>query len=97
QVLYSAWLRRRRGSRVLNALAEVALPCDTPAFDRQPANSQPSKRLGNLAQARGTIRVKSVSARRLLDHPIGRNEHGDRVGGGVVLRQPGKRATRSAA
>ena len=56
-----------------------------------------SKRLGNLAQARGTIRVKSAGARRLLDHPIGRNEHGDRVGGGVILGQPGQRATRSAA
>jgi hypothetical protein len=68
-----------------------------PAFGRQPANSRLSKRLGNLAQARGTIRVKSAGARRLLDHPIGRNEHGDRVGGGVILGQPGQRATRSAA
>jgi hypothetical protein len=68
-----------------------------PAFGRQPANSQLSKRLGNLAQARGTIRVESAGARRLLDHPIGRNEHGDRVGGGVILGQPGQRAARSAA
>jgi hypothetical protein len=58
---------------------------------------QLSKCLGNLAQAGRTIRVKSAGARRLLDHPIGRNEHGDRVGGGVILGQPGQRTMRSAA
>ena len=67
-----------------------------PAFD-PPARSQLSKCLGNLAQARGAIRVKSAGARRLLDHPIGRNQHGDRVGSGVILGQPGQRAMRSAA
>jgi hypothetical protein len=65
---------------------------------RSPASDQsPSKRLRNLAQARGTIRIKSPGARRLLDHPIGRNEHGDRIGGWVILGQPGQRAMRSAA
>src|SRR6266568_3925675 len=67
------------------------------SLEASTASVQPSKRLGNLAQARRTIRVKSAGARRLLDHPIGRNEHGDRVGGGVILGQPGQRATRSAA
>jgi hypothetical protein len=69
------------------------------AFGRQPAINinQLSKRLGNLAQARGTIRVKSAGARRLLDEPKGWNEHGDQVGGGVILSQPGQRAMRSAA
>ena len=68
-----------------------------PDFGRQPADSQLSKSLGNFAQARGTIRVKSAGARGLLDHPVGGNEHGDRVGGGVILGQPGQRALRSAA
>ena len=52
-----------------------------------------SKRLGNLAQARRTIRIKSAGARRLFDHPIGRNEHRDRVGGGVILAKPRQRAS----
>jgi hypothetical protein len=58
---------------------------------------QLSKRLGNLAQARGAIGIKPASARRLLDHPIGRNEHGDRVGGGVILGQPRQRTMWTAA
>jgi hypothetical protein len=75
----------------------IALTARAPCLVPPLSFSPPSKRLGNLAQARGTIRVESAGARCLFDHPIGRNEHGDRVGGGVILGQPGQRAMRPAA
>jgi hypothetical protein len=56
-----------------------------------------SKRLGNLAQPRRTIRIESENPRRPLDHPIGRNEHGDGVGRTVIFRKPWQRAVWSAA
>ena len=40
------------------------------------------------------VLIKSAGARGLLDHPIGGREHGDRVGGGVILGQSGQRALR---
>src|SRR5438270_10750524 len=43
---------------------------------RPAASVKPSERLGNLAQTRGPIRVKPANACRLLDHPVGRNDHG---------------------
>src|SRR6516225_6304894 len=57
---------------------------------------RPSKRLRNLAKARGAIRVKSPLAGCLLYQAIGRNEHGDRVSGGIISLKPGQRSLWSA-
>jgi hypothetical protein len=50
-----------------------------------------------LLRRGGRSGLKSAGARGLPDHPIGEIEHGDRVGGGIILGQPGQRALRSAA
>src|SRR5262245_55486338 len=60
------------------------------------AGEDRSERLGDLAQAGRAVGIESVRARRLLDHPVGRNEHGDRIGSGIVFAQPRQRAKRTA-
>jgi hypothetical protein len=84
--------------RTSNLQAQLSLNIgSSDSIKPEHVSGQLSERLGDLTQARGTIRIKSAGARCLFYHPIGRNEHGDRVGGGIVLRQPGQRAVRSAA
>src|SRR5262245_51083588 len=61
-------------------------PGETP--ETVTAGEDRSERLGDLAQMRRAIRIESARTRRLLDHPVGRNEHGDWVGRGVVLGKP---------
>src|ERR1700761_9029260 len=74
----------------------------TASADVQKVRNKSAKSLGrseclcNLAQTRWTIWVKSPLTGRLLDHPIARNEHGDRVSSGIVVREPRQRAKRSA-
>src|SRR3954466_11263275 len=62
----------------------------------KPLGGGRSECLGNLAQARWTIWVKSPLMGRLLDHPIARNEHGDGISSGIVVPEPRQRAKRSA-
>src|SRR5262245_35880317 len=56
-----------------------------------------SKRLRHLAQPWRAVRIKSPRARRLFDHAIGGNEHGDRVDRRIIITEPGQRAARSSA
>jgi len=56
-----------------------------------------SEGLGNLAKLRWTVWVKSPLARGAFDHPIGGNEHSNRIYDGIIVAKPGQGTARTAA